>query len=222
MTNNLHQLQLEVIVQRCGEETAKWRHRLVQDTRYCFELFRRGLGDGTADALLQIYTLYVPMLARRVERHAARRFLKEDPEHLARIALANFCKSCMQKGFSNRFVEFKSMMSYLFACLHSVIRMQQRIAGREIPLDDDNLALQAPPDLPSDEDERSTETWRTLCRTLQDPQDQQLAYIRFVLGIKPKEIVSRYPQIWKSERAVSVALQRIRRKLLRARDQGEF
>jgi hypothetical protein len=222
LKDNLHQLHLDIIVRRCSEETAKWQRRLAQDTRYCFELFRRGIGDGMADALLQIYALYVPLLARRAERHPAISAVNEDTQHLARIALAHFCKSCMQKGFLTRFIEFKPMMNYLIACLHTAIMEHLWTTRREIPVLDEDITLSTLPGSPTDDDARSTDTWRALGRIIQNPQDEQLAYLRFVLGIKPKEIIRLYPQVWESEREVSVALQRIRRKLLRASDLGEL
>jgi hypothetical protein len=43
-------LSLDDLTQRCASETEKFNRRDPSDSRFCFELLRRALADGIADA----------------------------------------------------------------------------------------------------------------------------------------------------------------------------
>jgi hypothetical protein len=60
---------------------------------------------------------------------------------------------------------------------------------------------------------RAQEIWGRICAVLPDEADQRLAYQVFVEGFKPSAIVQNEPDRWATPREVSVALQRIRRRL---------
>jgi hypothetical protein len=62
---------------------------------------------------------------------------------------------------------------------------------------------------------QATSLWEDVIRALPDKNDQLLAYEVFVEGIKPREVISIYPNKWKSTREVLIHLQRIRTVLSR-------
>jgi len=63
-----------------------------------------------------------------------------------------------------------------------------------------------------------SELWDHVLDVLQTDKQRRLAYLVFVLDMKPAEIVATYPEEWANERSVSVALYRVR-SLLRNNDE---
>lgn len=206
------EFDLELIVRRCAEETKKFLRRLEQDTRYCFELWRRALVEHIDDALCHVYLIYVPLLAGSARRHKLFDLSCADGDYFARIALANFYRTCHGLRFTEMFSELAPAMKYLNACLHSAIAQDVRDNPPITPLpNDDSLSISSPST--SENDVRGSELWEHIRRDLDDPQDESLAYNRFVLQMTPAEIMRLGRSAWKSTREISVALQRIRRKL---------
>ncbi|MCC6616924.1 MAG: sigma-70 family RNA polymerase sigma factor [Anaerolineae bacterium] len=205
-------LDLESIARRCAEETWKFLRQLEQDTRYCFELWRRALGEQIDDALRHIYLIYIPLLAGRARRHKQFAMSCGDSDYFARVALANFYRACRGARFTDMFPELAPAMKYLNACLHSAIVQDVRDNPPAPPLPEDDTGLIAPPD-PSEHDLRKSELWAHIRAVLDDAQDEALSYKRFVLQMTPAEIMRAEQGLWPSTRDISVALQRIRRKL---------
>src|SRR5258708_12218869 len=96
----------------------------------------------------------------------------------------------------------------MFACVYTVVLEDVQYSSMpESSLDGDI------PSVDSHSDLNLQELWAHICGLLPTLEDQQLAYLRFVLEMKPSEISANYPQTWSTARAVSVALQNIRRYL---------
>ncbi|MBE0689279.1 MAG: sigma-70 family RNA polymerase sigma factor [Anaerolineae bacterium] len=203
---------IEAIARRCAEETQKFLRHIEQDTRYCFELWRRALAEQLDDALQHLYLLYIPLLAGRARRHKQFAMSCADGDYFARIALANFYRACHGARFTDMFPELAPVMKYLNACLHSAIVQDVRDNPLTPPLPEDDSGLIAPPD-PSDHDLRSSDLWEHIRSVLDDSRDEALSYKRFVLQMTPAEIMRADQGLWQSTRDISVALQRIRRKL---------
>jgi hypothetical protein len=208
----LAQLDLDSLADYCVEHTKKFLQRLSNDTRYCFELMRRAYAELSDEALNHVYTIYLPQLSSRAKRHKQFDRSCGDSDYFARLAMTNFYSRCHGSNFSEMFSELPAVMGYLKACLHSVIVQDVRENALIVSLPDD---LPAP--LSTDRWNAmhisEEEIWAHIGRLLSDPKDERLAYLRWVLEIPPAQIVQLDPQQWKSEREVSVALQRIRRRL---------
>jgi hypothetical protein len=93
--------------------------------------------------------------------------------------------------------------------LHTVIAHDVRTNSPIISFDDNLVSGDALDETQFD----VQDLWRHIRSLLTDAEEIRLAYLRFVLTMTPAEIVLSYPNMWKDERAVSVSLQRIRRKL---------
>lgn len=201
---------LDVIGRRCSEETQKFLRQIDNDTRYCFELFRRAYADLLDEALSHIYQIYVPLLVRRARRHPMYFQSCQDEEYFARRALTKFYEVSRGERFDSKFSMLPGIIKYLYACLHSVIVQEVRDNARIVePASDEENWLSAEPSdmLPAND------LWDHIARLLPDSDLQRLAYLRFVLGVKPAEIAELHPQVWSNKREVSVALQTIRRRL---------
>lgn len=209
---DLSGIELESIARRCAEETRKFLRHLEQDTRYCFELWRRALSEQIDDALHHVYLIYIPLLSGRARRHKQFAMSCGDSDYFARIALANFYRACYGPRFVDKFSELQPAMKYLNACLHSAIVQDVRDNPPMPPMPEDDTGPIAPPD-PYGSDLRSSELWGHIREVLDDAQEEALSYKRFVLQMTPAEIMRAEPGRWPSTRDISVALQRIRRKL---------
>jgi hypothetical protein len=208
VVNDLSSFPLGSLGDKCAEETKKFLRQLENDTRYCFELFRRAVGERNEDALSQIYRIYRPLLKNRAWRHSMFESSCQDADYFASVALGNFYRANQGEAFLIKFKALAAVIAYLYSCLHSAIAQDVR----------DNPELPDIPDTLASKDEvtddvRATDVWRQVCEVLPDSADQLLAYLRFVLQIPPAEIAANDPDQWESPRAVSVALQRIRRQL---------
>ncbi|MEP7290389.1 MAG: hypothetical protein ABI835_01345 [Chloroflexota bacterium] len=207
------------------EETQKFLRQFASDTRYCFELFRRAYGDLLEEALSRIYDIYLPMLARHARRHPLYFQSCQDDDYFARVALSSFYRVNRGTRFEEKFSVLPGVINYLYACLHSAIAEDVRENARlvESPSDDPDFPSAAPPADPDLQD--APALWAHVISLLPEAEHQRLAYLRFVLAMKPAEIVQQYPQSWATEREVSVALQLIRRRLRKddhLRDQAGF
>lgn len=203
-------LELKRIADGCYEQTRRFLNRLDHDTRYCFELLRRAYEERLEDALVHVYSVYVPLLSVRARRHSLFTRSSQDSDAFAHLALARFYRSNQQSRFTQKFLHLPAAVSYLYACLHSVIVEDVRDNSVAVEFLDEYVEV-------AEVEERSDlgmrELWMHISKIFDDEEDQRLAYLRFVLEMLPAEIVARYPQQWVHERAVSVALQRIRRRL---------
>jgi len=201
---------LAQITEGCAEATSRYLHRLASDARFCFELMRRAFGERLDEALASFYQTYLPLLTSRARRHRLFDASSGDAEYFARVALANFYRVCSGEAFLAKFNALPGALAYLYSCLHSVIVQDVRDNPPEAELDDERAATG---EYAQAADVSASDLWAHIRAVLADADDEQLAWQRFVLEMKPAEIVRASPGRWASEREVSVALQRIRRHL---------
>jgi hypothetical protein len=207
--DNFKSLDIASLALGCKQETGKFFKNLANDARYCFELWCRACRDHLEGALEYIFKIYVPILYSRARQHPAFYQSCQDANSFAHTALANFYHAVNGTPFLEKFQTLPQVMGYLYTCLHTELLGDIRRTEHETPLEDD-------PQMPSEEIfSDSQEVWAQLCRVLPDPKDQRLAYLRFVLEMKPAEIVKQYPALWETQREVTIALYRIRRLLRR-------
>jgi hypothetical protein len=208
---NFTDLSIELLAEHCADETRKFRQRIIIDTRYCFELLCRAYRDADEAALSHSYIIYLPLLAARAKRHTLFSQSCQNAEFFARAAFANSYNAVKGEKFLQKFSKIEAIIGYLYACLNTVILQDVKDNPPEISLEDERLITAH---TPSDESnlERS-ELWSYICSLLPESEDQLLARLRFTLDMKPGEIVQHYPKTWATPRDVSIALQRIRRRL---------
>lgn len=202
------ELPMDILAQRCAEETEKYRRQQVSDPQYCFELFRRALADENPDAFTQIYLVYERQVLAWVYGHTHFIETSESAEYFAGGAMRSFYFSVRGAKFAG-FSSLPALLAYLKLCVHTSImqylRDQRRLPSTSI---DEVLGLAETPDL--DEPLHADELWAHICWLLPESHDQLLARCSFIYGFKPREIHAAYPTIWAGAREVSVALYRIR------------
>jgi hypothetical protein len=207
---SLAALPVDQLAQRCAEETEKFNRRRSNDPQFCFELLRRALAEGMAEALTYAYQIYERQALKWVYSHSGFVETGESADYFARSALSAFYFALRGSRFA-RFPALQQVLAYLKLCVHTAIAQYLRDQGpAEAPLATTDLATETP-DLGTDAD--AAELWAYICGLLPDERDRLLARCAFVQDLRPRQIVELYSAHWSGEREVSVALYRIRRLL---------
>jgi hypothetical protein len=206
-------LPVEQLAQRCIAETEKFNRRQSNDPQFCFELLRRALAEGVAEAFTYVYQIYERQVLGWVYSHSGFAQTGESADYFARAALSAFYFALRGAKFAH-FPSLQQALAYLKLCVHTTIaqylRDQRPAAAVSI---ETTGPLAETPDLGTSA--AAAELWAYICSLLPDERDRLLARCAFILDLKPRQIVELYPARWGDEREISVALYRIRR-LLRA------
>lgn len=191
--------------ERCVESTYQAMRHAPRDDQFCFELLFRALGQQLEDALTRVYQVYLPLAIYWAENHP--RFLQTryPADEFATIGMSNFFFATRAEKF-RRFPNVPALMGFLKMCIGSEIAQHLRKSSRVTGLSG-NMTSPAPSDT------LFAQIWQRICDLLPDPLDQVLANCVFVQELKPAEIVTTHGQYWSTPREISVALQRIRRRL---------
>jgi DNA-directed RNA polymerase specialized sigma24 family protein len=202
-------LTLDVITQRCEEETENYRRKLAVDTRYCFELFRRALEDQVQDAYTSVFRIYQPQCARWVLGFAGFADTNEpSPDGFVSEAFARLFQELRGENFK-QFPKLESVLAYLKRCVVTAIlqQLRQRKAAQLEDEAGENI------EVTFESTVESEQIWERIRLLLPDPSDQALVDYRFRQGLMPAAIAGLHPERWASARQVSVALQRVVRTL---------
>jgi hypothetical protein len=204
-------LPVDVLAQRCAEETDKFNRRQSNDAQYCFELLRRALAEGSSEAFTRVYQVYERQVLNWVYSHS--RFVQtgESADFFAGAALRTFYFALRGPKF-DKFPSLPQVLAYLKLCVHTAIaqyiRDQQPAPTAAL---DEIGEIAHTPDLSLRTD--AAELWDHICTLLPDERDRLLARLVFIQDLKPRQIVAAHPGQWRDERDVSVALYRLRRTL---------
>lgn len=198
-------MNIEQLAHRCAEETDKYRRRLPNDTQYCFELLRRALAEEDQEAISRVEQIYQSQVRSWVSNHSQFAATGETVEYFASRAFSKLYFALRGERFA-RFAGLPQIMQFLKKCVHTGIMDHMRRELPEDPLDESNVPSA---DGPSD----FGALWAYICGLLPDECERILIECRFLLGLRPAQIVQDFPDCWQDARDVSVALQRVRRRL---------
>jgi hypothetical protein len=205
------EIALDDLAQRCAEETQKFNRRQSSDPQYCFELLRRALVDGVADAFTHFYRVYERQVHNWVYQHHYFEQAGESADYFANISLNQFYFALRGPKF-NHFSSLPKALAYLKLCVHTAVAQYVRDQERLTV-----LSLESAGEVASTPDPaaglRMAEIWSYICKLLPNERDRLIARCTFILSMKPSQIVAQYPGQWQNEREVSVALYRIRQLL---------
>jgi hypothetical protein len=198
----------ELLAEYCNNETKKYFRKAPYNDGYCFELLCRACRDQDEVALGFVYKTYLPILATRAQRHPQFPYSSEDDASIARIALSRFYLTVKGEKFLQMFSVLSQVIGYLYTCIHTAV-LEDAKRNLQSEMAPEDMAAPEPPSALELQD-----LWgQEVCRILPNEQDQLLAYLRFILEMKPSEITALYPRLWASARSVSIELQTIRRHL---------
>jgi DNA-directed RNA polymerase specialized sigma24 family protein len=200
------QWDLAEVARRCAQETTRFFRGQDSDARFCYELFRRALLEHDEGAWELLYTQYGPLIAGWVKRHPAFPSSGEDSAYFVNRALEKLWAAVPPERFS-RFPDLPALLRYLQMCVHSAIldhvRRTERLA---VCVLDDVGAAGNPADVTVEDEVLAhsyrEEFWREIERRLHGEKERCVVYGAFVLALKPRELLARFPNTFRDVREV--------------------
>lgn len=201
-------MNLKAIVEKCLAEVHLFKTEQKGQSPNCMQLFHIGVRDENPEAFAEIYKHFHSQIERWIYAHNGFYQTGESVDHFVSVTFTKFYHALQGEKF-NRMRDFASVMTYLKLCVHSVIAdYLRKLPPLSVNIDDVPIADPTP-----HSDLSFSLIWDRIIVLLPDAPDEMLARKVFVEGYKPGEIADAYPEDFVDARAVSVALQRIRRKL---------
>lgn len=189
---------LDRLMRRCAEETERFFRRQPHADAPCFQLFRYALREQNSRAWDAIVAQYTPLVTGWVREHGLFHRCSEPAEHFVNDAFWRLWRGCPSDKF-DRFGELAQLLSYLKACVHSSISDHLRRRGSALrePLPDeiDERPAEQPVHAALEHEARE-DLDRLLAARLRDAKERLVLEAFFMLGLRPREIVQRYPDVF--------------------------
>ena len=197
----------------CQRETGKFMRRESACDAYCFELFRRAIRGHDQAAWDAVFAQYHVMVYSWIRQHPAAAVSREDSEYWVNRTFERFWSAVGPERFES-FPGLPAILRYLKLCAHSVLLDEVRAQGRARlePLGEAGDEPGAALDIEGAAVGQlaGQELWEVVNGELQDESERLVAYLCFVLDLKPREVYERHP-----DRYASVAdVYRVKRNLL--------
>jgi hypothetical protein len=191
---DLQHLTLVDLAKGCAQETELFFQHLAQDSKYCFELFRRAIRETDQFAWDMIYAQYKSLVTGWVKNSQAFEASGEQVEYFVNGAFGKIAVILTAEKFG-RFAEIGSLLRYLKMCVHSVIVDHNRLANqvRLYPLEDALNEASTDPTLESQTMERAYRQtfWDLVSGRLHDEKERLVMQGLFILALKPRELYER-------------------------------
>ncbi len=153
-----------------------------------------------------LFSQYRPLVASWVERQPAFPMTGEDMDYFINGAFARLMRAITPESFAG-FENLRSILGYLQLCVVSEVNDHARaqrdadslsleqinIAGYSSEDDVEQMAL---------EDAERSALWSVIRSSTNDDTELMVLYATFVLGIKPRQLVERYPERFDSVQRV--------------------
>lgn len=210
------QANLSALADECADQLQRRRRKEPSDDRYCLEILRR--------ALVEQVDLAWSMV-QRCFSEVVRIWLRSHPGSdvaLRRDAEENYIAQTFSRFWyatRNQQLEFTTLngaLSYLHATLNGIIMDTMRVHFRsvEVPLPDPGFSGE--PSAEEHEDGRML--WESIQNLLPDEGERRLVYLLYYCGLKPREIVRRFPQEYGDVKEIYRVNQNIIDRLRRSRE----
>jgi len=221
-------LPLTELARRCAEETERFRARLKDDSRFCFELFRRAISERDQYAWDMICKQYRPLMTDWwVKPHRGFRAVGEDLDQIINRTYEKFWSALTPEKF-NRFSDLKPLLNYLKMCVDSVIVDQSRKVDppSQYPVDDESPIWGRDPNPAPEEqmldDEKRRAFWGWVNAHLHDEKERLMVYGSFELDLKPQEIFDKFQNLFRDVDEVYTIKQNVINRLRRDPDFRKF
>lgn len=204
MDNELQQLTLANLAKQCSQESSRFFHQQAHDPRYCYELFRRAIVESDQMAWRLLIAQYRPLVTSWVHRHSYFASCAEDAEFFVNGAFYRLIRAVPPARFAS-FPNLKTLLSYLQLCVAGEIMDYARKEENTIPLDELLVARQmAADDVEAQvaENTHTSQLWELIKEALDDEREIALVYASYVLGLKPRELIRKYPKSFRNVQEV--------------------
>lgn len=198
---DLQALPLPSISYRCAQESERFFKRQAYDPRFCYELFRRAIFQRNEQAWARVYTQYQRLVGHWVERNTAFAASGEDVVYFVNRAFEKMWLGVTPEKFET-FPDLKSILRYLQMCVHSVlvdfVRQKEHKLVKESV---EEMVIQPHSQETAVEDHIANRLdreilWAWLKQQLNNEKEEVVVYGMFVLALKPREILTHYPDIF--------------------------
>ena len=209
----------DVLLRRCRDRQADASHE-----RFCLELFRRAI-SGEDEACWEIlYENYRGMLCHWILKFArSAGYEVEDLDTLVVDALAAFW-SAFTTGKLAQSRGLGGVLTYLKACAVTAVQQEMRMQARAGRENGDHLSLEEVDMAAPDEQQPDTlitgqmdaqRLWQIIRQACRDDNELLVAEFNFSMGLKPADIVARYPDVFPNVDEVYSLLRNLRNRLRR-------
>jgi DNA-directed RNA polymerase specialized sigma24 family protein len=202
---NLQFMTVEDLAQKCAQETKLYFNYLTNDTKYCFELFRRAISERSNLAWKAIIVQYKPSVARWVNRWADKHpdfpLAREEEEDFINEAFIRFWNHFTTDKFGKA-QGLDDVLKYLKMCVNSAIldiwrKMQHRQFDQKLESNDDGEeSAPVEPGPTPEELVQNDEIWQLIQSRLKDKKEYTVVYASFHLALSPRQIIAEYPNIF--------------------------
>jgi DNA-directed RNA polymerase specialized sigma24 family protein len=194
----LQYMALEVLAQRCAQETNLFFTHSEYDSSYCFELFRRAVRNKDERALEVVIAQYQPLVAGWVNKHSGFPLMNEEAQDFIAQAFERFWGSFTPAKF-DKSQNLAAILRYLQMCVHAVItdawRKFRRIQLEHEMMDEEQEFSQ--PESTPEAFLQNDEFWQLIKKKTKDLKEYTVVYASFNLALSPREILAEYPGLFR-------------------------
>lgn len=187
----LEHMAVAELAHKCAQETENYFHQQVNDSSYCFELFRRAIQESNQTAWEIICIQYQPLVTGWVKKHRGFETTGEEVEYFVNGAFGKIAATLTPVRFDG-FPNIGSLLRYLKMCVHSVIVDYNRAVEQAnlYPLEDASEEASTEPATEDQALDRSHDEalWEWMNAWLDDEKERRVIYGLFVLALKPQEL----------------------------------
>lgn len=206
MTDGVTHLTIDELATRCREESNQSERESASGFSSCWELFRRAIVEDDQQAWQALYDQY----RRLVGKWAKGSDLKLDD--LVNETFARFWQGVRHHDFVHRFPTMKEVMSYLKRCARTLSidaarRREYQQSVRQALTIEASVTSDSPDDIALDQ--VFSQELRAYLRDQMRDEDERAVFEAYCKGLKPREIVERYPDRFANARKVYCVRERI-------------
>jgi len=177
----------------CTEELIKHRRKQLTDGSFCLELLRRATLlqiDEAWEALLHLLNENV-LIWLRAHPSYSLAITYDSEENYTALTFTRFWSAMREQRM--RFSNLPTVLSYLHATLNSTVidTLRSYIRVKCVSLLDPSIAESM--EVAIEESYNDDDTWDSIQSLLESEDERQIMYLLYYCGLKPREVVTRFP-----------------------------
>jgi RNA polymerase sigma factor (sigma-70 family) len=193
----LQRMSVANLAERCAQETDLYFNHKLNDSSYCFELFRRAIRNSDEHALAVVIVQYEPLVTRWVDKWIDRdphfSLFNEETQDFVAQAFERFWISFTADKLDKSH-SIGAVLQYLQMCVNGAItdawRKVRRIQLEQDTTDEEHEISE--PDPTPEELLQQVEFWQLIREKAKSPKEYTVVYASFYLALSPREILAEY------------------------------
>jgi DNA-directed RNA polymerase specialized sigma24 family protein len=185
------QMSLSALEDCCISQIEHYRRNEPHNDRYCLEIFYRAMVKHDADAWKLLQQRFTPTVLAWMRNNPYREVAcrHEPEENYVDDAFARVWQASMRNRLE--FTTLGAALNYLKTSLQGAVidKLRAYSRPREVPLPDPGSDTYAVAEPASEDEYGSYELWEIIKSLLPNKRERRLAYLMYVGGLKPREIV---------------------------------